>query len=929
MPSGPLPSNLFDVDYQDIISRVERRSRARIRRGIMAMFSDYAQDSELADIIADLRSGRLSPSVLYRSLDVLMSQADLMSDPVRQALDSSGLSVMRIASRDVGNSLDALSLRSTIPHTRGDVAFDRNDPYLIDEMRQSGGIFWDGLLRETVRAIKDEVERSYFNGDGGSILADRLELVAGLTPDQAESLDRIRKTLAKGPLSPVQREQSLRNTATKMRQTRAERITRTEISRIAHSGAVAYLRQMARKGLLDYNTTMVKWETHADERTCTVCGPLDGVTTVIGGQFSPGVTSPPVHPHCRCSLSVNYSALPTSGISKGFTPHDGDGDGKYSLPGGKDIIPMPVDLPDYTISHRPNEDGPPITDLTAGDLAPSDIYDHPSWYTGFAHEASGKEAIAAIRRMRGKSGDDLVWIYRAGPKGKINNGDWVTPSLSYAREHAMHADDPSKDAPVWAIQVPAKFVRWAGDDLVEWGYFGPSSDAIRKRDGDGDGWENDGKPNMRPAVPKIKLPSIKAHEPEIVHGRSQEQIEEAMKVEEGGTKYAYRVVSEADYQRMKRQGFLNSDGRGNVMANEGLVAAHGRIAWAYLGDIGGDKGADNPTKTGRAIKIRLDDEDGWSVDSDGYIKTKKPVPFDRVEMASMRIGVNRVVERDEGSSTTTTHYDWSAAPLELETHVTAMPEYDGVRPELPNHTADPKYWEWKKRAEAQYGSTVRGNPISPDDKRIGKYVYHVTTGLRSIERDGKIVAGGKGGLGGDDRDRIVSLTIDGAIAIEIAKDMSLIREVAAYRLEGDDLIKHLKKAAEADGLELSDRKWEEIARYDSQGVAAVVNAYLFARDYAGGRRNPLFFGLKDLIERWRENPPSKYDIGIIRIPAKNLKTGAQLTDFDLGSDFLEEVRLYGDLPITGSEVLAGKPLIQGVGWGSPALLRPIGWVEPD
>jgi SPP1 gp7 family putative phage head morphogenesis protein len=46
------------------------------------------------------------------------------------------------------------------------------------------------------------------------------------------------------------------------------------------------------------------WAAVGDERTCTVCAGLDGLERTIGEEFPDGSLHPPVHPNCRCSVTV-------------------------------------------------------------------------------------------------------------------------------------------------------------------------------------------------------------------------------------------------------------------------------------------------------------------------------------------------------------------------------------------------------------------------------------------------------------------------------------------------------------------------------------------------------------------------------------------------------------------------------------------------
>jgi len=129
--------------------------------------------------------------------------------------------------------------------------------------------------------------------------------------------------------------------------------------------------------------------------------------------------------------------------------------------------------PDYGISHRPSEDGPRAFDLAENDLMPADVYDHPEWYSGMDAKII-RETMAQLRKVRGNP-DGILTIFRAGPAPEMNPGDWVSLSKEYARTHA-DSQDPEKFK-VWQSQAKASDVRWAMDDLAEFGYFGEKTPA--------------------------------------------------------------------------------------------------------------------------------------------------------------------------------------------------------------------------------------------------------------------------------------------------------------------------------------------------------------------------------------------------------------------------------------------------------------------
>jgi hypothetical protein len=130
---------------------------------------------------------------------------------------------------------------------------------------------------------------------------------------------------------------------------------------------------------------------------------------------------------------------------------------------------------DYRMEHRPADaaSGAPLHDLTANGVYPADVYTHASWY---AHDNDEYEGWYAALRRRDKP---RAWqtMYRALPCGEprkprmFRQGDWVTLSKNYAKSHAKHPSDPSKDMCVIEARARAECLFTSGDSLAEWGYW--------------------------------------------------------------------------------------------------------------------------------------------------------------------------------------------------------------------------------------------------------------------------------------------------------------------------------------------------------------------------------------------------------------------------------------------------------------------------
>ncbi|MFH1603626.1 MAG: minor capsid protein, partial [Pseudomonadota bacterium] len=81
-------------------------------------------------------------------------------------------------------------------------------------------------------------------------------------------------------------------TVFKSAQYRVEMIARTETLRAHNQGRLKFYEQAGVK--------KIKWLTAADERVCSICGPLDGKIFDLAGFEGP----PSPHPRCRCTQTI-------------------------------------------------------------------------------------------------------------------------------------------------------------------------------------------------------------------------------------------------------------------------------------------------------------------------------------------------------------------------------------------------------------------------------------------------------------------------------------------------------------------------------------------------------------------------------------------------------------------------------------------------
>jgi hypothetical protein len=118
----------------------------------------------------------------------------------------------------------------------------------------------------------------------------------------------------------------------------------------------------------------------------------------------------------------------------------------------------------HTAPRRADGFGAPATDVE--EMMP-DFYERPNIYTTGMPTAD-KESVSALMAIRGKP-TKPVTIYRAVPEGvdKINAGDWVTMSPTYAKQHLLSNLEAGH---VISRTIPAGDLWFDGDSINEFGY---------------------------------------------------------------------------------------------------------------------------------------------------------------------------------------------------------------------------------------------------------------------------------------------------------------------------------------------------------------------------------------------------------------------------------------------------------------------------
>ena len=139
-------------------------------------------------------------------------------------------------------------------------------------------------------------------------LARVIRPMVGLTYQQTmANLNYYQKLLDSGMKEKRAIEKSIKYSA-KQHRYRAQMIARTELAFAYNQGEDTAVRQAQEQGLM--GRTEKRWRTADDERTCEICGALDGKQIEMDEGFEfptnlKGETirrTPPAHPQCRCEV---------------------------------------------------------------------------------------------------------------------------------------------------------------------------------------------------------------------------------------------------------------------------------------------------------------------------------------------------------------------------------------------------------------------------------------------------------------------------------------------------------------------------------------------------------------------------------------------------------------------------------------------------
>lgn len=192
------------------------------------------------------------------------------------------------------------------------LSFDKTNPNSVAYASRRAGQLVTSIDGLTRRAIQDIITEAFTQQIDYRTTARRIRNIVGLHPRWAKAVTKFEEDEIKRLTRMKFSEERARRTASeraeryadRLIRARASMIARTEINMAEQAGRYEGWQQAFKAGFID-PSSMKMWMTAQDERTCDICGPLDGEVVEWNGVFSIGYETPGfVHPHCRCTMVI-------------------------------------------------------------------------------------------------------------------------------------------------------------------------------------------------------------------------------------------------------------------------------------------------------------------------------------------------------------------------------------------------------------------------------------------------------------------------------------------------------------------------------------------------------------------------------------------------------------------------------------------------
>ena len=256
---------------------LEPKARRQINRAITRVGSKVTTEM----ITESVRRGRVSKR-LAAALNTLPAELRAAVGPVIEtAVVQAG----------------AVSLRRIVARAR----FDITNPLATEAAGTITADLVKQVSRETKKSLRVVIQQAFKDRLPPAATARRIKPLVGLHSRQTQAVRTFRARLVLSGLGADLADARAERYAAKLLRQRSYLIARTETIRALSAGQQAAWRTARDAGRIRKNA-LQRWSAVGDDRLCPICLALDGIGRKIGQQFPGGISYPPAHPACRCTL---------------------------------------------------------------------------------------------------------------------------------------------------------------------------------------------------------------------------------------------------------------------------------------------------------------------------------------------------------------------------------------------------------------------------------------------------------------------------------------------------------------------------------------------------------------------------------------------------------------------------------------------------
>ena len=260
-----------------LFDTLEPKARRQINRAITRVGSKVTTDM----ITESVRQGRVSKR-LAAALNTLPTELKAAVGPV-----------IATAVAQAG----AVSLRRIVVGVR----FDITNPLATEAAGTITANLVKQVTGETKKSLRTVLQQAFKDRLPPAATARRIKPLIGLHSRQAQAVRTFRERLIASGLRADLVDARASRYAAKLLRQRSLLIARTETIRALSAGQEAAWRTARNAGRIP-KTSLRRWSVVGDDRLCPICIALSGVKRKIGQQFPGGISYPPAHPACRCTL---------------------------------------------------------------------------------------------------------------------------------------------------------------------------------------------------------------------------------------------------------------------------------------------------------------------------------------------------------------------------------------------------------------------------------------------------------------------------------------------------------------------------------------------------------------------------------------------------------------------------------------------------